>query len=109
MRDFTEIGTEPAVVPLAHANRPDAGPTPGNLSYSLAPNTTKAREKVKAADGFEWYLFVPKKDARSYERSPLWSLFSRLPNVAARHKAGLFESVVVRAFRSVFRDGAMVG
>ena len=83
-------------------------PDAGDLSYSFHLLTNLCRAGVRltvlaaaragncarrpTADGVEWCLFVPKKKGAGwYGRSALWSLFSRLPNVAARHKIAVFQ------------------
>jgi glycosyltransferase involved in cell wall biosynthesis len=81
-------------------------PDAGDLSYSFHLLTSLGRAGVEVsvlaaaragswprlpvADGVEWCLFEPKKGRASRGRSPLWSLFSRLPNVASGHKSAAF-------------------
>jgi len=82
-------------------------PDAGDLSYSFHLITNLGRAGVRltvlaaarpgnctrrpTVDGVEWCLFMrKKKDAGSLGRSALWSLFSCLPNVAARHKTAAF-------------------
>jgi glycosyltransferase involved in cell wall biosynthesis len=78
-------------------------PDAGDLSYSFHLLTSLRRAGVKVTvlaaarasncalrsiiDGVEWRLFDPKKTQRSHRSSPfLRSLFSRLPDIASRHK-----------------------
>jgi polysaccharide biosynthesis protein PslH len=105
MSDFTEIGR--SSLRCLWLTRTDPMlPDAGDLSYSFHLITNLGRAGVRltvlaaarpgncprrpTADGVEWCLFVPKKNAGSYGRLALWSLFSRLPNVAARHKTAVF-------------------
>jgi len=82
-------------------------PDAGDLSYTFHLLTSLARAGVKltvlaaaraghcarrpVADGVEWRLFDPDKDWESHGNSAFWSLFSRLPNIAARYKTAAFQ------------------
>jgi glycosyltransferase involved in cell wall biosynthesis len=82
--------------------RPDAG----DLSYSFHLLMSVGRAGVgvtvlaaarvgnctrrPTADGVEWRLFVPKRDAAWHGRSAAWSLFSGLPNVATQYNTASF-------------------
>jgi glycosyltransferase involved in cell wall biosynthesis len=88
----------------------------GDLSYSFHLLTNLCRAGVRltvlaaaragnwarrpTADGVEWCLLVPKKkDAGWYWRSALWSLFSRLPNVAAVTRSQYFNASWTRSWQ----------
>jgi polysaccharide biosynthesis protein PslH len=106
MHDFAEIGRS-SVRCLWLTRLDPVFPDAGDLSYSfnlvtslgrsgaevtvLAAARTGSCARRAAAAGVEWCLFAPKKDDGSPGRSALWSLFSRLPNVAASHKARKFQ------------------
>jgi polysaccharide biosynthesis protein PslH len=83
-------------------------PDAGDLTYSFHLLTSLGRTGVKltvlaaaragnraqrpVADGVEWRLFVPKEDSAPRGSSGfLRSLFSRLPNIAARYKTAEFQ------------------
>jgi glycosyltransferase involved in cell wall biosynthesis len=109
MRDFTEIGRSPLRC-LWLTRLDPVSPDAGDLSYSFNLLASLARSGVEVtvltaarrancarratADGVEWCLFVPKKNKRPSGRSALWSLFSRLPNVAAAHNARRFRGAL---------------
>jgi len=106
MLDFAEIGRSP--LRCLWLTRIDPmSPDAGDLSYSFNLLTSLGRSGVEVtvlataragksvqrltADGVEWCLFVPNKGAGPHGRSAFWSLFSRLPNIAARHKTAAFK------------------